>query len=83
MKEVVGAEFDAARDSGGAFERAGHDHRHRLECRIGRTCLEDSKAVQLGHLQIEQQQVESIGVQRCKRLVTVLHADHVVLEERE
>ena len=55
---VVGAQLDAARHVGHAFERAGHDDRQVAQLRVGNHLLQHLEAVHLGHLHVQQQQVE-------------------------
>ena len=56
---VLGAQLDAAHDVVQALERRGHDHRQVAQLRVGLQLLEHLEAVHLGHLDVEQQQVEA------------------------
>ena len=80
---VVGAELDAARDVGDAFERRGDEDRQVAQARIADQLLEDLEAGHLRHLHVEQQQVERLGAQHLERDPAVLGAVDLVALQLE
>ena len=83
MQEVVGPELDAARDVRHALERARDDDGHVLHRWLERAALHQVEAVHVGHLEVEQHQVEALGAQLLERHAAAVGARHVVTEEIE
>src|SRR6266487_4242235 len=77
---ILGADLDTADDSVDLVDRRDHDHRHVLKHGIALQSLEHRDAVELGHDDVEQDNVERILAQDLERLLAVCRgADPVAL----
>ncbi len=72
---VLGAHLDAVDDAVELVERRRHDHRDLAEVRVVLQLREHLVAVELGHQDVEQQQVEALRPQQVERLAAVLRED--------
>ena len=69
---VLCAHLDALHHAVQLVERGGHDHRDVPEMRIVLQLGKDLVAVELGHQDVEQHQVEALLTQQLERLPAVL-----------
>ena len=73
LREVVlGSELDAPHDAGEVVEGGDHDHRNLAQHRIRLHLLERAHAVELGHHDVEQNDVPRPGPEELERLAAVL-----------
>ena len=77
-QEILGAGLDAPDDGGRVLDPRDHDHRDVAESLVVLEALEHLDAVEAGHLDVEQDQVGRLGLERRERVEAVLELDRAV-----
>ena len=80
---VLGARLDAADHAVGLLQARDHDHRDGVQALVRLEPLEHLEAVEIGHHQIEQDQVELLEREKLERAPAGLGAGHLVAVARQ
>ena len=75
---VLGARLDAADHAVGLLQTGDHDHRDVVQTLVGLEALEHLEAVQVGHHEIEQNQIELLDLENLQRPAARIRSGHLV-----